>query len=79
MPTKSKLLHHAMYARADEVKELLAAASNPDFAGTGELAGSGTVLHCAAVISRPEIIASLLAAGAGVVDRALTMGRPHFI
>jgi cytohesin len=70
MPTESKLLHHAMCGRTDEVKELLAAGIDPDFAETGELVGSGTALHCAAEMGRPEIIAALLAAGARVDPRS---------
>ena len=69
MPTESKLLHHAMCGRTDEVKELLAAGIDPNFAERGELAGSGTALHCAAEMGRPEIITALLSAGARVDPR----------
>lgn len=70
MPTESKLLHHAMCGRTDEVKSLLAAGIDPNFVESGELAGSGTALHCAAEMGRPEIIAALLAAGARVDPRS---------
>ena len=70
MRTESRLLHHAMCGRLDEVKELLAAGIDPNFVESGELGGSGTALHCAAEMGRPKIIAALLAAGARVDPRS---------
>lgn len=83
MPPESKLIHHAMCGRTDDVKELLATGIDPNFgeSGTaadlewesvesGETPMSATALHCAAEMGRVEIITVLLAAGAHVNPRA---------